>query len=55
MTYLGLFKLLGLSVIFNQYYCELFNMNMNVVYYFKVYAELLYTIHRYRTSKDCTR
>ena len=25
------------------------NMNMKVVYYFKVYAELLYTISRYRT------
>ena len=24
-------------------------MNMKVVYYFKVYAELLYTISRYRT------
>ena len=25
------------------------NMNMDVVYYFKVYVKLLYTISRYRT------
>ena len=30
------------------------NMNMKVVYYFKVYAELLYTISRYRTKKYYT-
>ena len=28
---------------------ENMNMNMKVVYYFKVYAELFYTISSYRT------
>ena len=31
------------------------NVNMNLVYYFIVYAEFLYTIIRYRTYNDYTR
>ena len=38
----------GLTSILKILY-EIDNMNMKVVYYFKVYAELLYAISRYRT------
>ena len=31
------------------------NTNMNIVYYFRVYVELLYTISRYRALNEYTR